>query len=140
MHALKSSARIIGAKGFGEEAQKLEDAGKAGDTAYINTHHEEFMKEYEGFSGLLSEVIKEYESDTGKPEADEYFVSAVFEEIKAAAEDMDCVRLDSIFGEMDGYVIPKESAEIYKKLKDFSEKYEYRNITGLLSEEQEKQE
>ncbi len=140
VHALKSSARIIGAKGFGEEAQKLEDAGKAGDTAYINTHHEEFMKEYEGFSGLLSEVIKEYESDTGKPEADEYFVSAVFEEIKAAAEDMDCERLDSIFGEMDGYVIPKESAEIYKKLKDFSEKYEYRNITGLLSEEQEKQE
>ena len=139
VHALKSSARIIGAKEFGEEAQKLEDAGKAEDVAYINTHHREFMEEYAGFYSLLSGVIEEYESDAGKPEADEYFIAAVFEEIKDAAEDMDCERLDSIFAEMDGYRIPDESAGLYRKLKDFSDKYEYRNITGLLSAEQAEQ-
>ena len=42
IHSLKSSARTVGAKALGEKAQKLENAGKSGDMAYIRENHESF--------------------------------------------------------------------------------------------------
>ncbi len=135
VHSLKSSARIIGAAGFGEEAQKLEDAGKAEDKEYIHNHHEPFMDEFLTFKEPLREVFSAYESEHGKPEADPDLMSAVMEEIKAGAGDMDCERLDSIFGEMEGYRISEGSRELYGKLKEASEKYEYKTIVKLLDDE-----
>ena len=44
VHALKSSARLIGAAGFGEEAQQLEKAGKSEDMEYIRAHHKAFIE------------------------------------------------------------------------------------------------
>ena len=133
VHALKSSARIIGAGDFGEEAQKLEDAGKAGDTDYITSHHKALMDEYSQFKELLSGVISYYESDQPKPEADADLMAAVFEEIGAAAQDMDIDRLDSIFSEMEGYSIPDDNIKLYEKLKEASDRYEYKTILELLS-------
>ncbi len=53
VHALKSSARIIGAVDFADEAQKLEDAGKSEDIAYIKEHHPGFIHEYRSFGEEL---------------------------------------------------------------------------------------
>ena len=132
VHALKSSARIIGAEDFGEEAQKLENAGKAGDREYIGSRHDAFMERYESFKDLLSGLFTGMDHDPEKPVADEDLMSAVMEEIGSAAEDMDCERLDSIFSEMEGYSIPEENRQLYGKLKEASERYEYRTIIRLL--------
>ena len=40
VHALKSSARIIGATDLADSAQALEDAGKRGDERFISENHE----------------------------------------------------------------------------------------------------
>lgn len=132
VHALKSSARIIGAADFGEKAQRLEDAGKADDIGYIRGHHVAFMTDYESFREPLSKVFSGYD-DTVRPEADPDIIEGVLEEIKAAAEDMDCERLDSIFEEMSEYSIPQDSAKLYENLKDASDRYEYKKIVELLS-------
>ena len=133
VHALKSSARIIGAEEFGEEAQKLENAGKSGDSEYIRSHNDAFMERYESFKELLSGLFTVVDQEAEKPEADDDLMSAVMEEIGSAAEDMDCERLDSIFSEMEGYSIPDESRQLYGKLKEASERYEYRTILRLLN-------
>ncbi len=132
VHALKSSARIIGAGDFGEEAQELENAGKAGDEGYIISHHEAFIDKYDKFREPLSAVFAALDSDTEKPEADPDLMKTIFEEIKSAAVDMDCERLDAIFEEMQDYSIPADSRELYERLREYSEKYEYKNITGAL--------
>ena len=132
VHALKSSARIIGAADFGEEAQRLEEAGKAGNTDYIHSHHEGFIKEYAQFKAPLSEVFPEGVSDTDKPEADEELMSAVFEEIKEAAEDMSCERLDIIFDEMEDYRIPDNYKDLFKKLIDATAEYDYKKVLELM--------
>lgn len=133
VHALKSSARIIGAVEFGEAAQKLENAGKASDSEYIRSHNDAFMERYESFKELLSGLFTVIDQDPEKPEADDDLMSAVMEEIGSAAEDMDCERLDGIFSEMEGYSIPDESRQLYGKLKEASERYEYRTILRLLN-------
>ncbi|MBQ2136651.1 MAG: Hpt domain-containing protein, partial [Selenomonas sp.] len=135
VHALKSSARIIGAKDFGEEAQLLENAGKAGNMDYIRAHHEKFIETYRGFKAPLAAVFAAAQlmDDTDKPEADMELMASVYEEMQAAAEDMDCDRLEDILTEMDEYRIPAADAELYKKIRQAVEHYDYETILSLLN-------
>ena len=133
VHALKSSARIIGAKDFGEEAQLLENAGKAGNMDYIRAHHEAFIETYRGFKVQLAQVFAELNVvEAEKPEADSELMAGVYEELRTAAEEMDCDRLDDIFAEMDAYRIPAQEAELYKKLRQAAEHFDYEGILSLL--------
>ena len=63
VHALKSSARIIGATEFGEEAQSLEDAGKREDIDYIREHHEDFIRKFKSFKEPLSTALRKDSAD-----------------------------------------------------------------------------
>ena len=137
VHALKSSARIIGAVEFGEEAQKLENAGTDNDMAYINTHCEEFLEKYKRFKAPLSEFISKEESvqaeqNEDKPEADEGLLEDAYEELYSAADDMDCDMLKMIFKDMEAYRIPDKDLELWQKLMNASEKYDYETIMNLL--------
>ena len=131
VHAIKSSARIIGAVAFGEEAQLLENAGKSGDVAYIHEHHAAFMRTLRSFAEPLAAVFAVDESD--KPEADAGLMAEVMAEVKSAADDMDCDRLQDIFAEMGDYKIPQAVAELWASLKDATAKYDYERILNLLT-------
>lgn len=135
VHALKSSARLIGAAAFGEEAQLLENAGKAGDIEYIRDHHEVFIVKYRSFAAPLSEVFTETDTEEEKPEADAELMEGVFEEIRLAAEDMDGDRLEDIVAEMEAYRIPEAHAELYGKLKAATAKFDFETIHRLLADQ-----
>lgn len=53
IHGVKSSMRTIGAIPLSEMAKALEQAGKAGDIAYIEVHHEEMLAEYNRVDSFL---------------------------------------------------------------------------------------
>ncbi|MBR5407530.1 MAG: response regulator [Lachnospiraceae bacterium] len=145
VHALKSSAKIIGAAGFGEEAQKLEDAGKAEDIPYINEHHNGFIDGLRRLGELLSPVFEEVRESGSdevnrqsvKTEADEYLMSEFYTQIKTAAEEMDCDLLAGIFAEMAEYSVPDKEKELYDELRAASDRYEYDTIIGLLTKEKD---
>ncbi|MCR4789410.1 MAG: response regulator [Lachnospiraceae bacterium] len=134
VHALKSSARIIGATRFGEDAQKLEDAGKAGDYGYIREHHDGFMNEYIGFKDILSPIFEDDKDASDKPVAGEELMSEAYLEIRSAAEDMDCDRLESEFEEMSEYAVPKKEEALWNKIRNAFEQFDYDGIVSLLSE------
>lgn len=56
VHALKTSARIIGAMKLMELCQNIEQAGKKGDPHYVNDHYEEMIEMYKGFKEKLSRL------------------------------------------------------------------------------------
>ncbi len=134
VHALKSSARLIGAAAFGEEAQQLENAGKSGDMEYIHAHHEAFMAKYRGFKELLAEVFEEKAADPkkAKPEADKELMAGVYEKIRMAADDMDCDQLEGIFAEMEEYRIPESEKTLYEELRAATSRFDYEAILKLL--------
>lgn len=134
VHALKSSARIIGAQEFGEEAQLLENAGKAENREYIRAHHEGFIETYRGFKAQLAAVFanEQTAAEDEKPEADAVLMESVYEELREAAEEMDCDRLEEIFTEMEDYRIPDREVELYKKLKQAVDHFDYEGILTLL--------
>ena len=142
VHAMKSSARLIGATALGEEAQLLENAGKAGDIDYINQHHEGFIATYRGCKEPLSQVFAADNAadnmvDDGEeeiPEADAELMDMVYEGVKEAAEANDPDSIAEIFAEIEGYRIPDAEAELYQNLKAATDKADYAAILSLLSD------
>ncbi|MBP5231927.1 MAG: response regulator, partial [Planctomycetes bacterium] len=137
VHALKSSARVIGAHDFGEAAQKLEDAGKAGDLDYVCAHVERFNDDYLGLKELLAGMFAPGagQSERPKPPADAAMVKAFYEMAGAAARAMDCDRLDELFAEMDGYDLPPADAAKYAKLKAAGGLFDYGQMLALLDQQ-----
>ncbi len=134
VHALKSSARLIGATELGEEAQALENAGKSNDLDYIAKNHEPFMEHYRAFAPVLAEIFTEEKSADDLPEADPEIMAEVFEEIRAAADAMDIDRLESVFAEMEDYRIPAADAEAYGKAKEAANVFDYEKILAIMNE------
>ncbi len=132
VHALKSSARLIGALELGEEAQALENAGKGGDIEYIREYHASFMEHYKSFGPVLAEMFAEEQDDSDLPEADEETMFEVMEELRAAVESMDMDRMEAMFDDMKEYRIPEKYRERYEKIKKLASDFEYEEITELL--------
>ncbi|WP_051533416.1 hybrid sensor histidine kinase/response regulator [Anaerovibrio sp. RM50] len=130
VHALKSSARLIGAMEFGEEAQRLENAGKANDLDYIQSHNETFMENYRSFKEPLAMVFVSQEEE--KPEADMDFLESVYEEICSAAEEHDAETLEAIFTEMEEYAMPEGEQQRWEQLKMAVSEQKYDDIANIL--------
>ncbi len=132
VHALKSSAKLIGAMGFSDEAQLLEDAGKAKDTGYIKEHHEAFMAEYAEYKHRLSGIFEEEAPD--KPMADEYLMQGVYEGLREAASAMDCDTMEDILKELEDYTIPESDRDKFKAISEKAAAFDYDGIVKLLDE------
>ena len=130
---MKRSARIIGAMAFGEEAQQLENAGKSGDTAYILQHHEAFITKCHSYKEPLAAVFAKAAEDD-KPLVDIDLLKGAYEEIREAAEEMDCSRLEEIFVELAEYGIPDSEAAKWESLKAAAEQFDYDKIIAILAE------
>ncbi len=133
VHALKSSARILGATDLGEKAQKLESAVKQGDFDYIKDHHGEFMEDYLRLRGPLEEIFaKSDEEDLKKPEAGTTIIEEFYKELKAAATDMDYDRIEEAFREMEDYAMPANAEDLFKNLHEAALQFDYERIIKLL--------
>lgn len=53
VHGIKSSSKTIGAQDMFSRAEKLEFAARDEDMDYINSHHDDFMKDYEKFISAI---------------------------------------------------------------------------------------
>ncbi len=136
VHSLKSSARLIGASAFGEEAQLLENAGKSGDTEYIHACSGAFLEQYRRFKAPLAEVFAENTDDEEKPEADPEMLKVLYGRIRSAAEEMDIEELESIFSGLEKYRIPESEKELWDRLTDAVTEYDYDAIASLLPAEE----
>ena len=133
IHALKSSARIIGAMAFGEAAQELENAGRAEDWDYLSSHHPGLMGAYRGFKELLSLVFAEQKTDAG-PEASDKVMAGIYDRIRSAAEAMDYGELEDIIDEMSGYTIPEGERSKWDSIMSAFDRIDYDAVLEVLDQ------
>ena len=72
------------------------------------------------------------DDNADKPEAGEDLINMSLEEIKNAAEEMDCDRLEAVFDEIGEYRIPGDQNRLFAKLKEASSQFDYDAILSLL--------
>ena len=137
IHALKSSSRLVGAMELGEMAEALEMAGKGENITYIKENHETVMEYYLSYKEALAPVFEESSvrddnEASGKPEADEYMIGIIYDELREAADDMDCDKIQSIMKEADGYALPESEQEKFRLIREKVKIYDYDGILEVL--------
>ncbi|MBE7004842.1 MAG: hybrid sensor histidine kinase/response regulator, partial [Ruminococcaceae bacterium] len=110
VHALKSSARTIGAAKLSERAKAMEDAGNAEDIALIDRRTPELLAMYRGFSEKLSALF-ETEAEDKRPLIDESVLAEAYASIEECAGMMDYDTTEMVLDSLKAYRLPPEDAE-----------------------------
>ena len=112
VHAMKSSAALIGITGLSEKAKTLEMAAKDGDKAYILTDTEAFLQEWRSYKEKLSVCIREEE----KEELSDFTIlGEKLESLREAMDFMDIDMADGIMKEIRSY---EYSGKINEKIEN----------------------
>ena len=136
-HALKSSARIIGAGDLSELAQNLEDAGNNDDLEFIEANNERFLNDYLAYKDILSPLKKDSsdgntEKDEDKPLIPPDELKEAYEALKEAISMMEYDTIEMILEQFGSYRLEEEDqyrvSEIRKKLKVF----DWDGMAGVL--------
>ena len=126
VHALKSSARIIGALELSKEAADLEKAGKDGDKSFIDLHTNKLISDYSAFKQKLEKMDQEFDTsadDEGKEMISEEDLNDAYSALKDVISQMDYDAVEMILGQLKEFRLPKEDEDklntLAKLLKTF---------------------
>ncbi len=134
VHSLKSTSRIAGMQALSELALSLEDAGRAGDIAFIKEKNDQLLSLYRSFKEKLSvlDKIKNEEANL-KPISDSELEDA-YESLTYSieAEDYDSVEL--ILKEVLKCKLPEGDKKIMSELEKYLKNLEWDEMNKLISE------
>ena len=132
VHALKSSARIIGALELSERAKRLEDAGNAGYLEEIREGTEELLKLYRSYGDKLSPLLAEEAKDEEKPLIDVAALSEAYAALREMAESFDYDSTMYVLESLAEYRIPKEERGRYEKIREAVKAPDWEKLKELL--------
>jgi CheY-like chemotaxis protein len=111
VHALKSSARIIGAKELSQLCASLEDAGNREDKEFIDANTEKLLSDYAEYKVKLSRMQEEENNDTNLEEIPESELKDAYDALLEVIPQMDYDSVEMILDGLKSYKLPKEDAE-----------------------------
>lgn len=131
VHALKSTARIIGAKELSERAKRLEKAGNAGYVEEIEQDTPALLSLYESYLPKLSPLFK-IEEKEDKPVMPPDELKDAFEALKEVAETFDYDSLTMMLDELSNYQLPEIERAEYAALKNAAQIPDWDKIREIL--------
>jgi HPt (histidine-containing phosphotransfer) domain-containing protein len=131
VHALKSSARIIGAREMSSLAEKLENAGKYNDMEFFDANIEDLIRIYRSYSDNLSELPMEDEPAEKEPISPKVLKDA-YDALKTFVPQMDADAVRMILDEISIYSLPGEDEEIFETLNRKMLNFDWDGMNNLL--------
>ncbi len=131
VHALKSSSRLVGAAGLGNDAEALEMAGKKSDTEYITGHHDSLMSYYKTVWEALTPIFGKQDDLPDIPEdmlADAYGGLSEF----VQAKDFELARM--VMDSIKEYKLPEEDEERFGRIGACLSQMDWDGIIEILKE------
>lgn len=133
VHALKSSAKMIGADALSELAKKAEEAAKDQNVAYIKAHHEELLTAYRETALALSETPGPDSDSPGTGVLENNNTQICKEEflgrlnaLKESFDTFEADRAEMLIGEMSGMMYGELSVEeLLKNIREDVEEFEF---------------
>lgn len=132
VHALKSSARLIGALDLSKLALDMEMAGKDSDERSIKEHTPELLETYCAFKDLLIPVVPELEADDKKPLISKQDLIDAYEELKALVDAFDFDGADRIVGMLEDYRMPDDEKEKWEKIRVMEKNVDHDGLMEVL--------
>ena len=129
VHALKSSARLVGAEKLADDALALEKAGKEGNVSYIKEHTDSLVSDYlsyeKGFAFLFA-------ADTEKKQADSVIIDIMYDTLREAIGIKDASAIKEAFDEIAQYELPTEDELKLDQLKDLFDAGDYESMSVII--------
>lgn len=123
VHALKSSARIIGAKELSALAAALEDAGNKKEIGFIIDHTDRLLSIYESYKDKLKRLKVSVADDSDKEEISAADLADAYGALTDCIGQMDYDAVEMIIEQLKEFKLPKEDArkvsELDNKLRVF---------------------
>ena len=116
VHALKSSARLIGAMELSQLAAHLEECGNKEDKKEIDEKTSELLELFRSYKDKLS-AIDNSRKNENLPEIGEDELKGAFSDMKELLEAYDFDTADGIMDMLKEYRIPEKYTEKYEKIK-----------------------
>ncbi len=114
VHALKSSARLIGATQLSEDAKFLEKRGDEADAQTILEKTPALLSLYRSYSQKLSDFAPKIEP---KEMISDEELSEAYETLRQSVQAFDFDTADSIVAELEGYALPQSEIEKFERVK-----------------------
>ena len=133
VHALKSSARLIGAQELSEEAKILEEKGDEGDVDYIDQATPDLIDHYRRYVKLLAPFISEGEEKDLVEIPEEQLADAL--KLLARYNDaFDYDGADSIMDTMKAFSMPQPLANLWKDICKAESAFDHDRLAELLEQ------
>ena len=133
VHALKSSARIIGANDLSALSQKLEDAGNNNDMDFISANTEKLLDDYRRIAAKIRDISAAGDDD-GKEDIPEDELKDAYEALRELIPQMDYDSVEMIMDNLKGYRLPPKDAEIISKLEKMMKTLDWDSMEQLLEQ------
>ena len=135
VHALKSSARIIGAMPLFELCQSLEDAGNKQDIAFIDMHTDELFRDYLDFKEKLKRLESREEGDNkDKQEISPDELKDAYGALKDVIPQMDYDAVELILNNLKEYALPEGDDEKIAKLSQMLKAFDWEGMENLINQ------
>ncbi len=118
VHALKSTARFLGAAGFSRMAKLLEEEGPSLGKEELNQRADALLERYSFLSSALRKALPG-EEDAKKPLISEQALGNALCAISELAEDFNFDEIDFIMERLEKYALPEHFQETYCRLKSY---------------------
>ena len=135
VHALKSSARLIGAFELSEEALELETAGRESNVDYIKNNTVDALEKYEWFYDRLDEVFgdkRDGENDD-RPEIPEEDLKQNLSEMAELLEAFDFDTAKELFDSLAEYKMPEDFKDTYNNMKTKMAELDRDGVLALIN-------
>ena len=132
IHALKSSARLVGANRLSEQALRLEEAGNRKDAEYINAHIGSTLQLYSEIAGSLQLLDEEKKQSKGVIDMED--IPELFRHLKEYVEDFNDLAVSSMLTGIGSYAFPGKEQERYNKLVRAHDAVDWAEMMRLLEE------
>ncbi len=134
VHALKSSARIIGAMELSKLAASLEDAGNREDKDYIDENHDKLLSEYEAYKEKLSRLREVKEDGEDKEMIPEDKLKEAYSALAEVIPMMDYDAVEMILEQLKEYALPKEDDRKMKEIDCMLRSFDWDGMEELIKQ------
>ncbi|MCR5559655.1 MAG: response regulator [Schwartzia sp.] len=134
VHALKSTANIIGASELSEKAKRLENAGNNGYIEEIKKDTPALLELYGSYEQTLAPLKREEESDEGKTEISKAELEDAWETMREFAGAFDDDNMMFVLESLKEYRLPEKEADIYRRLFEAMQRTDWDTVQKLLKE------
>ncbi len=134
VHSLKTSARIVGALGLSELAQKLEDAGNKEDRKFISDNNDKLLVLYRAFREKFARIepAKEEAGSDDKQMIQEDELKDAYNALKEVIPQMDYDAVEMILDQVHAFRLPDEDDKRFEELDKMLRTFKWDEMEELI--------